>query len=680
MFIQVRLLKGFPKPLLYKTKTRPLENLVGRVVHVPIQKRTEHALVIAQFATKPAGNNFEIREVITIEPFPEDKKYQTFIKKLSAYHQINPLHFFKRVRSFLVQEQKAGKTSVDQNFSETNSKVVTLTEEQQIVTDFVSKKIKKNLYTPTVLHGVTGSGKTECYKKMISTAIKQNKTALLLLPEVTLALQFEHLLRQQLDKSIKIFGFHSACSARQRKLLWKALLAGEPILIIGVHLPVLLPIANLGLIIVDEEHEVGYQEKKHPKINSKEAALLRAHIQKIPIILGSATPSVSSLYNVKKRGWQFFQLKKRFSGTFPTIKTVFLTDKKYRRNFWISQKLEDAIRDRLRAKEQTIIFLNRRGFSFFVQCKECGFIFECKNCATSLTLHKDNKLSCHYCEHTKKLPDACPECKQSSGTQTFIKKGIGTQQVVTILEKLFPHARIGRADLDTTRKKKLWQETLGAFQEKKMDILVGTQTITKGFHFPGVTLVGILWADLNLHFPIYNATETTLQQLIQVAGRAGRQSEKSTVIVQAMSNHPAFAYLNEIDYLKFYAKEVQNRQMLLYPPHSKLAELELKHTDEQTIDTEAAQLTAFLLSEAQKSAFNLHQSSAGQAAITSSEKQKYQVLILGPAEPPVSRIKRTYIRKIYLKSSSRASIEALFIAASRFNLKSKLFYTPNPSS
>lgn len=666
MFIQVRLLKGFPKPLLYKvSQTRPPVNLVGRVVHVPIQNRTEHALVIEQFQTlrqaqgeRSAGNNFTIRDILAIEPFPEDPHYRTFIEKLSQYHQIDPLHFFKRVRTFLSQEQKTLRENSTENFAQIKKKTVRLTAEQQTATDFVIEKIKQSVYAPTVLHGVTGSGKTECYKKMIAAATQQNKTALLLLPEVTLALRFEHILRQQLNPDIQIFGFHSAATVRERKLLWKALLAGKPILIIGVHLPILLPIANLGLIIVDEEHEVGYQEKKHPKINSKEAALLRAHTNNIPIVLGSATPSVSSLYNIKKRGWNFFQLKKRFSGNFPKIETVFLTDKKFRRNFWISQKLEDTIRDRLKKNEQTIIFLNRRGFSFFVQCKECGFIFECKNCATSLTLHKDNKLTCHYCEHAEVLPEICPGCTNPKAK--LLRKGIGTQQVVTILEKLFPHARIGRADLDTTRKKKLWKEILGDFQEKKLDILVGTQTITKGFHFPGVTLVGILWADLNLHFPIYNATETTLQQLIQVAGRAGRQSEHSTVVVQAMSNHPAFSYLDETNYLKFYSKEAQNRQMLQYPPYSRLAELELKHSDEQTIESEAHKLAAFLTDKAQK--------------------QKTPVFVLGPAQPPISRIKRIHIRKIYLKSNSRATLEHLFRAASKLKLSSKLFYTPNPGS
>ncbi len=661
MFIQVRLLKGFPKPLLYSVPDNwPKADLVGRVVHVPIQKRTEHALILEQYKQKPAGNKFDIRPALALEPFPLDPHYQTFIKKLADHHQLDPLHFFKRMRKFIADEKKAiqNRSSLSKSTTSDREKCyeIILTNEQQQVVDFILPKIKKLQYTPTILHGVTGSGKTECYKAMIVETIKNNKSALLLLPEVTLALQFENIMRAQLPKNITIFGFHSVSTARDKKRLWKALLAKQPLLVIGVHLPILLPIPNLGLIVVDEEHEVGYQEKKHPHINSKEAAILRAHTAEIPIVLGSATPSISSLYNIKKHGWHFFQLKKRFAGAFPKIKTVFLTDKKFRRNFWISQKLENSIQDRLSKQEQVIIFLNRRGFSFFVQCKDCGFIFECPNCSVSLTLHNNDQLTCHYCKHSQTLPDKCSTCKTTKKT-TFIKKGIGTQQVVSILEKLFPFARIGRADLDTTRKKKLWHETVAAFKEKKLDILVGTQTITKGYHFPGVTLVGILWADLNLHFPTYNATETTLQQLLQVAGRAGRQSEQSTVIVQAMDNHPVLKYLNEIDYLQFYASELKTRKQLGYPPYGRLAQLEIRHTNQEAAEAEANQLVEYLLSI--------------------NQKMNLSVQIMGPSEPPVSKIKRTYIRKIYLKSNSPKAIKTLIRALGRLRGHIKTLFTPH---
>lgn len=656
MFIHVRLLKGFPKPLTYKVpESWPQHNLVGQIVHVPIQKRTEHALVIEQSVHHPAVS-FEIKEALALETIPHDPLYNNFLDKLGDYHHLEPLHFFKRMRSFVEQEKESIRAPrIPVETTQYDNKQVTLTTEQQAVTDFIISHIHTPTYTPTVLHGVTGSGKTECYKKMILAALEGGKTALLLLPEVTLALQFEHLLRAQLPPEITIHAFHSAVTARDKKILWKQLLDGIPMLIIGVHLPVLLPLANLGLIIVDEEHEVGYQEKKHPKINSKEAALIRAQLTGIPIVLGSATPSLNSLYNVKKRGWHFFQLKQRFAGAFPEVKTVFLSDKKYRRNFWISQELENAIRNRLEQHEQTIIFINRRGFSFFVQCTDCGFIFECPNCSVSLTLHDNNALTCHYCEHTRALSSTCPGCKNERAT--FIKKGIGTQQVVSILEKMFPQAKIGRADLDVTRKKTTWHETLSAFENRELDILVGTQTITKGFHFPGVTLVGILWADLNLHFPVYNATETTLQQLIQVAGRAGRQSEKSLVIVQAMRDHPVFQYVNELDYPLFYTDEMENRHQLSYPPHGRLAEFELRHTNETLVQRDAQRLADFLI--------NLVAT------------QKLSARILGPALPPVSKIKQTHSRKIYMKGADLATAKVLVMAAQGVKLSSQLFFTPN---
>jgi len=656
MFVQVKLLKGFQKKLLYKIPDSwENKNIVGKIVKVPIRTQFAAAIVLQQFSKITEKSSFNIREIQSIEPFPDDENYEIFTKKMGQYYQIDHLHFLKRIRNFLLQKQKRKESSsrLIENKKENNKKVV-LTPEQQTVVSFLSEKIKKQVYQPTVLHGVTGSGKTEVYKKLIIKTIENKKSAILLLPEITLAIQFNKLMKQQLPCNIAICSFHSGISVKNKKIAWRLLIEQKPILLIGVHVPILLPIADLGLIIVDEEHESGYQEKKHPKINSKDAAIIRAHINKIPIILGSATPSLSSLYNVKSNNWKFFQLKKRFSGNFPEIKTVFLDTKKKRKSFWISQELENSLRIRLLRKEQSIIFLNRRGFSFFVQCKNCSFIFECPNCSVSLTLHQQNVLTCHYCEHNLIQPELCPSCK----TKTFIKKGIGTQQVVTILQKIFPQASIGRADLDATTKKTVWQKTIQEFEARKIDILVGTQTITKGFHFPHVTLVGILWADLNLHFPIYNATENTLQQLIQVAGRAGRQQEKSEVIVQAMTEHGIFRYLNETDYLKFYGNEIKKREFLGYPPYKRLAEIELKHTNEVILTKEATNLTTTFLRDV--------------------KRNKHDIQVLGPAIPPISKIKNIYIRKIYLKGNNIKHIGMLFDEIDRENYHSKIFFTPNP--
>jgi len=658
MYIQVRLLKGFPQPLWYHVPDNATEQYAkGTIVNAPIRTQLVPALITNVQQNKP-NVSFAIREIESVEPFPHDDHYYKYLESVCDYNCVEKIQLIKRIHQFLQQKETKENSLIVPKVSDIKTFTkVSLTQEQQTVVDFLNPFIMEPTYVPTLLHGVTGSGKTEIYKKLIETAHKADKTVILLAPEVSLAMQLENVLHEQLPH-IPLVTFHSATTIKQKKIVWQRLLKGDPLVLIGVHLPILMPIANLGFIIVDEEHEVGYQEKKHPKINSKEAALLRAQVSQIPILLGSATPSLSSLYNVKRKGWHFFQLKKRFSGAFPIIKTVLLTQHRNRPHFWITKELHQAIRQRLHNKEQTIIFLNRRGYSFFVQCSACSFIFSCDACSVSLTLHHDGVLACHYCGFTMALPLYCPECKAPE--KKLIKKGIGTQQVVTILQKLFPTARIGRADLDVSSKKKLWQQTVRDFESGHLDILVGTQTIAKGFHFPNVTLVGVLWADLNLHFPRYNATEVTLQQLIQVAGRAGRACNKSDVIIQTMSDHPVFKYLNEIDYLNFYKQEIQNRTEVNYPPCLRFAEIELKHADEKILEKDATVLTSFLIKRSQES--------------------KEKIIILGPAKPPVSKIKHSHVRKIYCKGNNIAQIAHLFKQTDQKSYRSSIFFTPNPQT
>jgi primosomal protein N' (replication factor Y) (superfamily II helicase) len=653
MFIQVKLLQGFKEPLLYEVPSdwnSPIT--VGSFVKVPLRNKVYSAFVEDLFSEKPPSSFF-IKKALSIEQVPSDRYYFQFITKLADYYQTEPVHFIKRIRHFLLQKEESDThhtTLVEQNLSP----FIELTDEQHNIVSFMKTSLQNSCSTPTLLHGVTGSGKTEVYKKLIEQTLQMQKTAILLLPEVSLSLQFMHLLKSHYNSSIPIVSFHSGTTLKEKKQVWTSLLAADPLLIIGVHLPLLLPIQNLGLIIVDEEHETGYQEKKHPKINSKEAALLRSQIAHVPILLGSATPSISSLYNVKNKGWNFFQLKKRFSGIFPSITVVHLPNKKERKNFWISKELEQALHKQLQKKEQTLIFLNRRGFSFFVQCKSCSFIFYCSSCSVSLTLHENNTLLCHYCGFIMKLTNNCTSCK----SEEFLKKGIGTQHIVQILQKIFPQAKIARADLDVTTNKKLWQKTIDEFQAGTIDILVGTQTITKGYHFPKVSLVGIIWADLNLHFPIYNAVETTLQQLIQVAGRAGRSGLQSNVIVQTMDNHEIFSYLNELDYLKFYHNELENRTLVGYPPSLRLAEIELKNSDETILEREVVYLAKFLHNEI--------------------KKRKLEIHLLGPTKPPIAKIKNWHSRKMYIKSSNIHNLILLFGFIDKNNYKSFLFFTPNP--
>jgi primosomal protein N' (replication factor Y) len=656
MFIRVQLLNGLPEPLWYSVPTELQQtNLTGLIVQVPIRNCIIPALVLNECTTKPTNITFMLKDIVGIESLPPDSYYFDFLDALGNYYQQEPHHFIKRIHHFLAHKKE--EITVTQKTRKTiaTSTNIQLTDEQQKVTDFVLSKITDGVYASTVLHGITGSGKTEIYKQLFLHALALNKTALLLLPEVTLAVAFENRLKEELS-DIPFYGFHSGKSPKEKKIVWDNLKNAIPMIIIGVHLPILLPIANLGLIVVDEEHDIGYQEKKHPKINSKHAALIRAQQTQIPILLGSATPSIGTLYNVKTKGWSFFQLKKRFAGSLPTVSIVSLTQNKNRKEFWISKELEAAIQERLKKKEQTIIFINRRGFSFFVQCKQCTFIFMCTDCSVSMTLHEDNSLHCHYCTRHYPLPAQCTACKASDAQ--FIKRGIGTQRVVSLLQKMFPAAIIARADHDTTTKKKVWQKTIEDMMNGGIDILVGTQTITKGFHFPQVTLVGILWADLQLNFPVYNAVEVALQQLIQVAGRAGRSHDESMVIVQALNKHDVFDYLNEIDYLQFYAHEIAMRKELNYPPHQWFAEIELKHVNEKKLHDEANALANALLAY--------------------ENTVQARVQILGPAQPPVAKIKTIHSRKIYLRSTSYAAITMLYQKIIKKKYSSSIYFTPMP--
>ncbi len=656
MYIRVKLLNGFRESLTYSVpEDWQTDTLIGSVVQVPLQKRTEIGFVEEVVYDLPDKPNYSIRPALSKDIFPSDPYYLSFIEKLSKYHALDAFHFFKRLRHFL-QEKELDSPSWQTSNQET--KTTRLTPDQQAIVDALVPAINSNAYYPALLHGVTGSGKTEVYKKLITQAHTLKKSSLLLLPEVSLAVQFTALLKKQLSAAIPLYSCHSATSVKEKKQLWQCLLTEQPVVIIGVHIPIVLPIPHLGLIIVDEEHDIGFQEKKHPRINTKEAAFLRAQVSKVPIIAGSATPSIQSLYNVQHRGWHFFELKKRFAGEFPTVTVVKLTDKKPRRQFWISAELESALREQLVKKEQTIIFLNRRGYSFFMQCKECGFIPHCIQCSVSLTVHTTNRLLCHYCSFSIELPNVCTSCK--AGAASLLKKGIGTQQVVAILEKMFPTARIARADLDTTVNKKKWMQTLQDFQDGYLDILVGTQTITKGYHFPQVTLVGVLWADINLSLPFYNAAEVTLQQLIQVAGRAGRQSHESRVIMQTMIDHPLYEYLNECDYENFYAYEIEKRTIVHYPPCTRFAEIEIRHESDKIVSQEASAIALYLRQLVQK--------------------KQVTVLVLGPSQPPVHTIKNVSIRKIYLKAPSMNVLTELFKTIDKELFESSLFFTPNPLS
>lgn len=652
MYIQVKLLNGFQQELTYSTpKDWNTTDLLGSIVEVPLQKRTEYALVIKVMITLDTPVEYQIKEAAKQELLPNNPFYKKFIRQLARYYACEEMTFYKRVRRFLAEKEIS---DVMPSIEIATQSTTQLTQDQSAIVDCIGNQLGKEYY-PALIHGVTGSGKTEIYKQLILQNFAQHKSTILLLPEVSLAVQFQKILTAQLPTHLKIVGFHSATSSTEKRTVWQHMMLETPLVLIGVHLPLLLPLQNLGLIIIDEEHETSFQEKKYPKVHTKEAALMRAQIEKIPIVLGSATPSIASLYNVQHKNWQLFELKKRFAGNFPTIQMVKLTKETKRAQYWISSELEQAIEDRLTKKEQIIIFINRRGYSFFVQCSECGFIPTCTQCSVSLTLHDNGILKCHYCNKTQPATETCAACKSSK----LLKKGIGTQQAVSILQKLFPHARIDRADLDATVNKKKWQKVINDFEQGNLDILVGTQTITKGYHFPKVTLVGILWADINLNLPSYHNAETTLQQLIQVAGRAGRQSDQSLVIIQHLIDHPVFSYINEVNYREFYAYEIEKRSLVQYPPCVRFAEIEVRAYEEAIVEKDADSI-------------------ANELDMLIS-KHNLSIQLLGPVAPAVHKIQNVYIRKLYFKSADINQMLNAFNSIDKNIYQSMLFFTPNPT-
>lgn len=648
VYIVVKLLNGFPKPLTYKIPDALMQHdLRHKIVQVPLRTQQVYGLVVQQLPT--IGHvPYAIRELSQLPEFVDDQQYLPFIDAVARYYGISALQLLARLQS-MMQEEKIPEALAGQEIE--TSPIATLTHEQQAAVDAISHTIGKKEFAPHVLYGITGSGKTEVYKELIQLVIAQNLSCILMLPEVSLAARFEQLLKNSLPSSIPIYSFHSATKKSSKQQLWHALLQQKPCVILGVHLPVLLPLANVGLIIVDEEHEPGYQEKKYPRLNSKEVALLRAMRYKIPIVMGSATPSVATMYNAQQRQWPIHRLTQRFSGALPNIKIILLTEHTDRQQFWITHELQTAIAQRLERGEQSILFLNRRGYSKFVQCASCGFIAQCTQCSVSLTLHENNKLMCHYCAYWQPMLTKCTSC---ASTQ-LLNKGIGTQQLVKILEKLFPSARIARADLDTTSTKK-WQQTVTDMHAGHIDIIVGTQTITKGYDFPGVTLVGIIWADCNLNFPVYTAHETALQQLLQVAGRAGRARTNSEVIVQSMRHHAIFEYLDEQRYMEFYEQEIAMRTLLHYPPTVRMAEIELQYHDEQTVEQESKRLAALL-------------------------RTNTTLTLLGPTVPPIAQIQNQYRRKIFCKATTMELIgRALADAEHQYPFNSLITWTPNPLS
>jgi len=501
---------------------------------------------------------------------------------------------------------------------------IKLTEAQQTASNQIMAQFEQQ--NVVLLHGITGSGKTEVYINLIQQALGGGSQVLYLLPEIALTTQIVVRLQRVFGDKMGIY--HSKFSDNERVEVWKGVVSGQYQFVVGVRSAVFLPFDNLGLIIVDEEHETSYkQHDPAPRYHARDVAIMLAHWQQAKVLLGSATPAIETYYQAQQGRYGLVELFKRFGdATLPQILLIDTKQEKRQKTMKneFSSALLTALEQNMARKEQSILFQNRRGYSPYMQCEDCDWTAECPNCAVSLTYHqRDAELRCHYCGHKENVPRVCPVC----GSTKVKTIGFGTEKLEDQLQITFPDSRILRMDLDTTRAKNAYQQIIQEFESGQVDMLVGTQMITKGLDFDNVSLVGIFDADRLIHFPDFRATERSFQMLTQVSGRAGRRAgRQGTVLIQTAN--PQQSILQKIienDYKGLYTEEIQERQDFNYPPFSRLIKLTVRHTDKAISQRAADRLAAELID-----------------ALGSSR-------VLGPEEPLVERIRNQFLFDILIK-------------------------------
>jgi len=571
----------------------------------------------------------QIKSLIDAEPII-DAALLKLSKWLSKYYFCSP---GEAIEAAIPGGLKKGRTSVKPRLQEKSPEAqeaskspLILNSEQKTALREISISIEKSQFRVFLLHGITGSGKTEVYLQAIKMVLEKDKSAILLVPEISLTPQTVERFRERFGK--KVATLHSRLTAGQRFEEWKKVKEGRCPIVIGARSAVFAPVKKLGLLIIDEEHETTYKQEDVPRYNARDAGIARAREAGATVILGSATPSLESFYNTSKYKYKLLSLNERVDGRIlPATKIVDMREelKIIKRFSVFSRMLEEAIRERLKRKEQIILFLNRRGFSTFIHCRRCGLVLKCKRCSIALTHHSGKrKLICHYCNYSAPYTEICPQCKNAY----LGYSGTGTQKVESEAARLFPAARIERMDTDTTTTRDSHRRFLSAFKKGEIDILVGTQMIAKGLDFPRVTLVGVIMADTALNLPDFRAAERTFQLLTQVAGRAGRGDKKGEVIIQTFApENYAVSAGSRHDYHAFYEKEITYRRELGYPPFLHLIHLTLRGKKEERV-----------VQTIQKLALRLKTASAASKAE-----------VLGPAASPIPRIRGKFRWSLVLK-------------------------------
>ncbi|EGO5800823.1 primosomal protein N' [Enterococcus faecalis] len=521
----------------------------------------------------------------------------------------------------------------NQTFEKTTA--LSLNAEQQVAVETILQSVQEQQSQTYLLEGITGSGKTEVYLQVIAEVLNQGKTAIMLVPEISLTPQMVQRFKSRFGEHVAVM--HSGLSQGEKYDEWRKIERGEAEVVVGARSAIFAPIENIGVIIIDEEHEASYKQEETPRYHARDLAIWRSEYHHCPVVLGSATPSLESRARAQKNVYQRLRLTQRANqaATLPTIDVVDMRQEVENGNVSsFSMSLQEKLQERLEKNEQSILLLNRRGYSSFVMCRDCGYVLPCPNCDISLTLHMDSKtMKCHYCGHEERIPYRCPNC----GQDKIRYYGTGTQKVEEELQTLLPDSRILRMDVDTTRRKGAHEKILRTFGEGQADILLGTQMIAKGLDFPNVTLVGVLNADTALNLPDFRSSERTFQLLTQVSGRAGRAEKPGEVIIQSFNpEHYAIQLAKAQDYEDFYTKEMYIRHRGDYPPYYFTVQITASHPEEN---------------EAAKQMF--------QIATKLKQGLSPQAILLGPTPNAIMRVNNRYFYQVIIKYKQEPMLQPL---------------------
>lgn len=637
---------------------------IGDSVIVPLGARQSKGVVVNS-VSHLTTDDFKIKNILSLNTERErlSKSYVKWVQWISDYYVYPVGQIFPNAFPPLKKKKEGSKSKTQELIFEEVEAHQLNTDQQKVFEDIRAKKG----FGVHLLHGVTGSGKTEVYMRLFEEVFKDGQQGLFLLPEISLTPQLLKRFSQRFPGEIT--SFHSQLTDRNKTNQWWDFYTKKSKLMLGARSALFCPSDNIGLIVLDEEHEPSYKQDEKLKYHARDAAIVLGKLLNVPVVLGSATPSLETWHNVELGKFNYHQLKNRISGrSMPDVTIVDLAAHKKEGTekspnaiepYWLSEELYNELLDNYENKKQAALFLNRRGFANWVQCLDCGYTFECDNCSISLTLHNKSHLVCHYCDFSRKLPEHCPEC-ESIKIKTV---GLGTEQIEADLQKLFPESRIARADRDQIQKKQDLDDLIYAFEKNEYDFLVGTQMIAKGLDFKNLTLVGLVMADISLNIPDFRSAERSYQLITQMSGRAGRHSEKpGKVFIQTYSpNNTCIIHSTTNNFTGYANEELQHRKELKYPPFGKLVSFKILGANNERAKEagELLRMRAEKLKEMREPYKDFQILGPAPAAIARlRNKYRYHIIVKSEVGAPLS----TYVKEIigdkkWIKSGVRINVD-----------------------